>query len=68
VFDQEAWLKPFIDFNTAKRQRATTDFEKDFFKLLSNSVYGKSMENLRKRIDFNFRPPSSPSSHPQPMG
>lgn len=40
VFEQGAWLKPFIEFNTEKRKMAANDFEKDFFKLQNNSVFG----------------------------
>ena len=47
-------MKKYIDFNTEKRMNAANDFEKDFFKLLINSVYGKTMENLRKRINMRL--------------
>ena len=49
-FKQPDWMKKYIDFNTKKRMNTANDFEKDFFKLRINSVYGKAMENLRKRI------------------
>ena len=47
-------MKEYIDFNTEKRKNATNDFEKDFFKLMINSVQGKIMENSRKRISVRL--------------
>ena len=47
-------MKGYIDFKTEKRKNAANDFEKDFFKLMINSVYGKTMENLRKRINVRL--------------
>ena len=49
-FKQKYWMKPYIDFNTQKRKEATNEDDKTHFKLLNNAAYGKTMENMRKRI------------------
>ena len=49
-FKQSDWMKKYIDFNTEKRMNAANDFEKDFFKLMINSVYRKTMENLKESM------------------
>ena len=53
-FKQSDWMKKYINFNTEKRTKAANSFEKYFIKLMINSVYGKTMKNLRKRINVRL--------------
>lgn len=60
-FEQSTWMKPYIAFNSQKRAESTTAFQKDFFKLLNNSVYGKTIENVRKRSSVKIFAGKSPN-------
>ena len=70
-FDQESWLKEYIDVNTELRKKATNDFKKDFFKLMNNAAFGKTLENVRKHRDTKLvksdkkrnKPVSEPNFH-----
>ena len=53
-FLERDWMKEYIQLNTDLRTKGTTDFEKDFFKLMNNSVFGKTMENVRNRVDIRI--------------
>ena len=51
---QDDWIIKYIDFNTEKRTNTKNEFEKGLFKLMNNSAYSKTMENLRKRMNFRL--------------
>ena len=53
-FDQSPWMAPYIRMNTKLRKQAKSSFEQDLYKLINNSVFGKTMENIRRRIDVKL--------------
>ena len=53
-FKKSNWLEEYIDFNAEKRKNSKNSFERNLFKLLVNSIYGKCMENIRKRINIKL--------------
>ena len=54
AFEQKDWMRPDIDLNTNLRTASKNDFEKNFFKLMNNSVIGKNRENIRNRVDVRL--------------
>ena len=54
LLNQESWLKPYIEENTKSKNEANNDLDKYFFKLMNNSIFGKTMENLKEHRNFKL--------------
>ena len=55
-FKQSLWLEKYINHNTQKRTKAKTNFERDLYKLMYNAFFGKTMENVRERVNLEIIP------------
>ena len=53
-FEQSKWLEKYINFNKQKRKKVKNEFEKDFYKILNDAFYGKTMENVRNHSSLEF--------------